>query len=124
MRVFLSLFALILFGTCPGFAQTECLLYFAGGGSRPSYYLTSDSVVWSMTIGSGQSCVAGLRTPRVLLDNVEVITPPQLGEVTLAGPSFVYLAKAKGQDSFSVLVSGKINKTSGSSTIRVLVTVK
>jgi hypothetical protein len=124
MRFFLSLFAVILLGTCPGFAQTECLLYFPAGGSRPSYYLTSDSVVWSMTIGSGQSCVAGLRTPRVLLDNIELITPPQLGEVTLVGPSFVYTAKAKGQDSFTVSVSGKINKTSGSSTIRVSVTVK
>ena len=123
MQAFLSAFLLIALTIRLAFAQdpsTSCLLY------GPSYQLASDTVEWSMTIASGQSCVRGLRTAFVVLDGVKLVAPPQSGQVTLEGPAFVYKGDSnfRGDDSFSVLVSGRLNRLSGSSTIKINVSVK
>ena len=98
---------------------TECVV----GG--PRYRLTSDLVNWSMKIGSGQSCVRGLRFNNVAIESLQLVSPPRIGQVTLQGPSFTYVAKSDyaGQDSFDVLVTGTINRSRGSSTVRVSVSV-
>lgn len=56
---------------------------------------------------------------------VSLVSPPQSGQVTLIGPGFSYTAKSDfhGEDSFVVGVSGSKNKTSGFSTIRIVVFV-
>jgi len=79
-----------------------------------------------MTIGSGQSCVRGIRSAFVTLDDVQLISAPQSGQVVLEGPGFIYKGGAdfRGEDSFAISVSGKLNRISGSSTIRVKVLVK
>jgi hypothetical protein len=123
MRLFLSAFVMTLLAARFGFAQDpsiSCLLY------GPAYQLASDTVEWSMTIASGQSCVRGLRGNLVVLDNVQLITPPQSGQVRLEGPAFIYKGDSnfRGEDSFKILVSGKVNRTVGSSTIRVVVSVR
>lgn len=92
----------------------------------PRYQLTSDLVNWSMKIGSGQSCIRGLRFNNVaIIESLQLVSPPQIGQVALKGPSFTYSAKSgyEGEDSFTVVVSGTINRSSGSSTIRVNVFV-
>ena|ERR1700722_19673982 len=120
LRVFVG----VLFFTLPGFAQepsaTQCLLW------GPAYQLAADTVEWSMSVGSGQSCVRGLRSAFVTLDTIKLVTPPKSGQVVLEGPAFVYKVDPDfhGEDSFAVLVSGKQNRVAGSSTIRVLVSVK
>jgi hypothetical protein len=106
-----------------GFAQdsgTACALY------GPSYQLSSDTVLWSMTIGSGQSCIRGLKSAFVTLDTVKLVTPPQAGQVKLEGPGFVYKGNSdfRGQDTFSLLISGKKNKVAGSSTIQFVVSIR
>jgi hypothetical protein len=106
-----------------GFAQDParaCLLY------GPSYQLTSETVNWSMNIGSGQSCIRGLRTAVATLDSIKVVVPPQFGQVDLTGPAFIYRSREdfRGEDTFSILVSGKANNISGSSTIQFKVFVK
>jgi len=91
----------------------------------PRYQLTSDLVNWSMKIGSGQSCIRGLRFNNVAIKSLQLVSLPQIGQVTIQGPSFTYSAKSgyEGEDSFTVVVSGTINRSSGSSTIRVNVFV-
>src|SRR5712691_9834835 len=123
MRSFLGAFLAIFVAIGGGFAQDpgrECHL----GG--PTYQLTSDTVVWSMTIGSGQSCVRGLRSAWATLDNIKLVIPPQSGSVTLEGLGFIYKVNPdfRGQDAFAFLVTGKFYKVSGSSTIRVEVSVR
>jgi hypothetical protein len=123
MRIIPSVFLVIFLAVRSAFAQdpsTSCLLY------GPSYQLASDTVEWSMTIASGQSCVRGLRTAFVVLDDIKLVSPPQSGQVILEGPAFVYKGDSnfRGADSFSVLVSGKLNRLAGSSTIRISVSVR
>jgi hypothetical protein len=99
---------------------TDCVV------NGPRYQLTSDLVDWSMKIGSGQSCIRGLRFNNVaMIESLQLVSPPQIGQVVLKGPSFTYSAKSgyEGEDSFTVVISGKINRSSGSSTIRVNVFV-
>jgi hypothetical protein len=98
---------------------TDCVV------NGPRYQLTSDLVNWSMKIGSGQGCIRGLRLNNVAIKSLQLVSPPQIGQVTLQGPSFTYSAKSEyeGEDSFTVVVSGTINRSSGSSTIRVSVFV-
>jgi hypothetical protein len=102
-----------------GFAG-ECPL------DAPPYKLASDAVVWSMTIGKGQNCIRGLRSWHTLIDQVQLVTPPQSGQVTLQGPSFLYRAASEfhGADSFTLMVSGRLDRIAGSSTIQVMVFVK
>jgi hypothetical protein len=113
----------MLFAIGSGFAQdfaNSCSIY------GRSYQLESDTVVWSMTIGSGQSCTRGVRTNQATLDSIKLIAPPQSGQVKLEGPGFVYKANSdfRGDDSFAILVSGKRNRISGTSTIRFAVSVR
>lgn len=93
--------------------------------SGPRYLLTSDTVDWSMKIGSGQSCVRGLRFNNVIIESVKLVSPPQSGHLNLLGPGFTYSAKSdyEGRDSFTVTVAGTINRTRGSSNIRIMVSV-
>jgi hypothetical protein len=92
----------------------------------PRYLLTSDTVDWSIQVGSGQSCVRGLRWGNVVLQRVTLTTPPKSGNVQLVGPGFRYTANPgfHGEDSFSVEVLGFAGKVRGTSTIHVAVSVK
>ena len=87
----------------------------------PRYALTSDTVDWSIQVASGQSCVRGLRLGNVVVEKVSLTTPPKSGNVRLEGPGFRYTANSgfHGEDSF--MVEGKVR---GTSTIRVVVSVK
>ena len=91
----------------------------------PRYLLTSDLVNWSMKIARGQSCIRGLRFNNVTIESLQLVSPPQIGQVTLRGPSFTYTAKSEyeGEDTFTVVVSGTINRSRGRSTIHVGVLV-
>jgi hypothetical protein len=113
--------ALIVFVTLgmPAAHATECVV------SGPRYALTSDTVDWSMKMGSGESCVRGLRFNNVLIESIKLVSSPQAGQVTLLGPGFIYSANPnyQGGDSFTVAVSGTINKSKGSSTIRFAVSI-
>jgi hypothetical protein len=92
----------------------------------PRYALTSDTVDWSIQVASGQSCVRGLRLGNVILENVSLTTPPKSGSVRLEGPGFRYTPNPgfHGEDSFMVEVSGLTGKVRGTSTIRIVVSVK
>jgi hypothetical protein len=101
-------------------ATTTCIL------NGPPYQLSSDTVSWTMTLASGQSCVRGLRTLYVTLDGITLVEPPKSGHVQLEGPAFRYKSTAdfRGEDSFAIMVSGNLNKLKGSSTIRIIVSVR
>jgi hypothetical protein len=92
----------------------------------PHYLLTSDTVDWSIQVGSEQSCVRGLRSGNVVLQKVTLTTPPKSGNVQLVGPGFRYTANPEfhGDDSFSVEVSWFAGQVRGTSTIHVAVSVK
>jgi hypothetical protein len=92
----------------------------------PRYALTSDTVDWSITVGSGQGCVRGLRWGNVVIERVALTTPSKSGNVQLVGPGFRYTANTgfHGDDSFSIEVRGFAGKVRGTSTIRVAVSVK
>ena len=93
--------------------------------NSPHYLLMSDNVDWSIKTRSGQTCVRGLRFGGVVIETVKLLSRPQSGDVKLLGPGFSYTARPDfhGDDSFTVVVSGTINKVRGTSTIRVLVSV-
>jgi hypothetical protein len=69
------------------------------------YLLKSDSVDWSLKMGSGQSCIRSFRFGSVVIQTVKLISPPQFGNVRLLGPGFSYTAKSNfhGEDSFAVV---------------------
>src|ERR1700730_2851487 len=115
----LSMLLMILWGEARAAPASACVV------TSPHYQLTSDNVDWSIKIGSGQTCVRGLRYGGVVLETVKLLSPPQSGEVKLLGPGFSYKARPDfhGDDSFTVEVSGIVNKVRGTSTIRVLVSV-
>jgi hypothetical protein len=101
----------------------------AAGGcaiTGPRANLESDAIDWTLVIASGQSCVHGLRGGAMTLDNVRISAPPKNGEALVQGYSFVYRARAdfKGEDSFSVVMAGANRGIRGTSTIRVLVSVR
>jgi len=123
MRIFPSVFLAMAVTLSPASAQnvtTACRLY------GPSYQLASDTVEWSMTIGSGQTCIRGLRSAFATLDNVKLVVPPKIGQIKLQGPGFIYHVDpgVRGQDSFEILVTGKLNKIKGNSVIHVNVSVR
>jgi hypothetical protein len=91
----------------------------------PRYLLESDAVEWRMKIRSSENCVRGVRFSYVWNAKVSLVSPPQSGQVTLVGLGFLYTAKSDfhGEDSFVVGISGFKNKTTGFSTIRVVVSV-
>src|ERR1700694_2826221 len=123
--VFLSLGSFVSLGLRAASASS-CVV------SGPRYKLMAAAVGWSMRIGSGQSCMRDLRlntalsvSPNVVIEDVKLISPPQSGQVTMQGSGFSYTAKSdfQGEDSFTVLVSGSINRIPGVSTIRIVVSV-
>jgi hypothetical protein len=118
-RAYLFLPALLLLSGSQAVQANQC---FTNG---PRYRLESDTVEWRMKIRSSESCLRGVRFSYVWNATVSLISPPQSGEVAVIGPGFSYTAKSDfhGEDSFVVGVSGSKNKTSGFSTIRVVVSV-
>ena len=120
MRVLLGGLLLTLIAVRLGVAQGSCLL------SGPPYQLASDTVNWSMTVGSGQSCIRGLRGRWNTLDDITLLSRPEFGQVTFQGPGLRYTAKPDyhGQDSFAILLSGEIFGVKGSSTVQIMVSVK
>jgi hypothetical protein len=124
MRRFLSALFVSSAIVSAGFAQDSSVLCVVSG---PPYQLLSDTVTWSMTVASGHSCVRGvIRSQYTTVENISVITAPQAGQVLVEGPAIKYKGDPAfhGQDTFSLLVSGKFFKTSGSSTVNVLVSVR
>jgi hypothetical protein len=91
----------------------------------PRYRLESDTVEWRMKIHSSENCIRGVRFSYVWNAAVSLVSAPKSGKVTLMGPGFSYTAKPdfQGEDSFMVGVSGYKKKTSGFSTIHVVVSV-
>jgi Right handed beta helix region len=101
-------------------ALGECVLT-----REPAYQLKSDTVDWTMQIGSGQSCLRGLRHGRVTIESAKLISAPQSGQVKLLGSGFSYTTKAdfQGGDAFTIQVSGMADRARGSSDIRINVSV-
>jgi hypothetical protein len=93
-------------------------------GSPPR--LDSQPVEWTFTIASGQSCIRGLRSSAMILDNVSISSPAKAGEATVQGYSFSYKAPRdfKGEDSFAVTMVGTNRRIRGSSVIQVHVSVR
>jgi hypothetical protein len=123
MKVLLVLFLAFSASLTSAFAQdpgTACSL------NGPSYQLASDTVTWSMTIGSGQTCIRGLRSAFATIDEIELVAPPTTGQVKLEGPGFIYKTGSSfhGEDSFAISVTGKLNRISGKSTIRIRISVR
>ncbi len=118
-RVYVVLPALLLLSGGQAAHANQC---FTNG---PRYQLESDTVEWRMEIRSSENCVRGVRFSYVWNATVSLVSPPKFGQVTLIGPGFSYTAKSDfhGEDSFVVGVTGFKNKTSGYSTIRVVVSV-
>ncbi len=118
-RECLVLSALLLLSASQAAQANQC---FTNG---PRYQLESDSVEWRMKIHSNENCVRGVRFSYVWNATVSLVSPPKFGQVAVIGPGFLYTAKSDfhGEDLFVVGVSGSKKKTSGFSTIRVLVSV-
>jgi hypothetical protein len=113
------LMAWIVLGVHPAMAAV-CVI------AGPPATMERDNVEWTMSIASGQSCVRGLRLGTMTLDEVSIDSPAKSGEVTVQGYSFTYKAKDgfKGEDSFSVKISGANRRVRGATTISVRVTVR
>ena len=118
-RAYLVLFTLLLLSGSQVAHASQCVT------NGPRYQLESDTVEWRMKIRSSENCLRGVRFSYVYNATVSVVSPPRFGQVTLVGPGFSYTAKSdfQGEDSFVVGVSGSKNKTTGFSTIRVMVSV-
>jgi hypothetical protein len=99
---------------------------FACMAKIPHYELVSETVYAEMTVASGQSCTHGLRGRTMTLDSVEVVTAPTHGGLILQGTGFVYRSNPdfKGEDLFAIAIHGKNLGVSGTSTVRVQVSVK
>jgi hypothetical protein len=93
--------------------------------SSPRYQLVMDTVSWAIRVRSGKTCISSFRFNDIANQSVKLVSPPQAGQVKLRGGTFLYTAKPdfEGQDSFTVVVSGSIEKTPGNSTIRIAVSV-
>ncbi len=105
----------------PARAEFECRLV-----GRQAYTFTSDTVEWSMIIVAGQSCVRGIRSFDATIDDIQLVTAPQSGQVTLQGTAFYYRAAPnfQGTDAFTLSISGKRLTVSGKSTIRVMISIR
>ncbi len=92
----------------------------------PHPQLDSETVDWTIVITSGQSCLRGLRSRAMTLESVAVSAPAKFGEATVQGYGFSYKAPRdfKGEDSFSVTMSGTNRGIPGNSIIRVQVSVR
>ena len=84
---FVILVAFLSLGISAAYA-TECVV------SGPRYRLNSDVVNWSIKIGSGQSCIRGLRFNNVAFESLKLVSPPLSGQVTLQGTELYLLGQA------------------------------
>jgi hypothetical protein len=109
----------VLFG-CRGAFAESCVI-----NNRQVYNLVTDTVNWSMRVGSGQNCRYGVRYAKVQLERMKLVSPPRAGQVVLQGSAFTYITRKdfQGDDSFDLEVAGQIQKIPGSSTIHVAVSV-
>jgi hypothetical protein len=92
----------------------------------PAAQLDSETVDWTIIIASGRSCLRGLRSGAMIIDRVGLSAPAQVGEASIHGYGFSYSAPRgyKGEDSFSVSMSGTNRGIRGNSVIRVHVSVQ
>ena len=74
----ITLALLLLF--CGSASAESCIF-----SSAPGFQLKSDTVEWAMKIASG-TCIRGLRSGAVSSSTVELISPPQSGQVTRVRP--------------------------------------
>jgi hypothetical protein len=100
-------------------AGGNCLLH------PDAFWLQSDTVHWSVKIGSGGECIQGLRWSTIMIENISIIDQPKFGRLLLQGPSFRYFSNpgAQGTDSFKLSISGTSVQLKGTSLIEVDVTV-
>ena len=91
----------------------------------PRYALVSEVVTWSMRSESGLTCTRGLRLNNALVENVQVLSEPQSGQLAIHGPGISYKSRSgfAGKDSFDLQISGVLDRHHGSSTIHVDVLV-
>ena len=115
-----ALLALLISGLGVHSASAICNI------TGPRYSLTSDTVDWTLTIVSGQSCTQGLRLRTTAVDVVTITEAARHGLVLVRGSGFEYRADPnyKGDDSFELAVSGLNVKVPGNSRIRVQVFVR
>jgi len=111
--------ATMLLFAVPAFADSCFFL------NAPPFHLSSDAVEWTMQIASGRTCTQGLKLRSTNIKDVKLIAPPQSGKVDIKGPSFSYTTKAdfRGQDEFTVQVSGEVLRIAGVSDVKVTVSV-
>ena len=111
--------AAALAGAAPAQAG-DCLV------EGPSPHLDSQPVDWTFAIAGGQRCLRGVRSGAMLLDSVAIGSPARFGEATAQGYGFAYKAPQgfKGEDVFSVVMSGRYRGVRGTSTINVRVMVQ
>jgi hypothetical protein len=93
--------------------------------SRAAFSTQLDAVEWTMQIASGTTCIRGLKFGSANITDVKLIAAPQSGKVDIKGPSFSYTAKEdfRGQDEFTVQVSGTMVRIAGVSDVKVTVLV-
>ena len=87
------------------------------------YALADDTVSWAMAIVPGADCIQGLRWSYMQIERVTLSSGPSNGKVVIVGPAFRYFADPnfRGSDTFTVSVSGKNRKASGSSILKIQV---
>jgi hypothetical protein len=117
-------------------AMCVLLAWLVGGGlsakagdcvpAGPPAQLESETVDWTIVIRSGETCLRGLRSNAMTLESVVVSAPAKFGEATVERYGFSYnaLRDFKGEDSFSVTMSGTNRGMRGNSIIRVQVSVR
>ena len=120
-----SVFVILMSAGLHAAAASQCNI----AGVR--YRFASDFVDWSMRIEGGQNCSFDFPLNTILssspgsveIENVKLITSPQSGQVIIKNKGFSFTAKTsfQGPDSFTVEVSGAINKVHGISTIHIAV---
>jgi hypothetical protein len=91
-----------------------------------AYALADDTVSWAMTIAPGADCIQGLRWSYMQIERVSLSSGPSNGKVIIVGPGFRYFADPgfRGSDSFTVSVSGKNRKATGSSILQIQVSAR
>jgi hypothetical protein len=109
----------VLLFLCRAASGEECVI------KGPRYILAADAVSWSMKIENSHHCIRGIRFADVEFEGVKLISQPQSGQIMLQGSGFTYTPRHdfRGEDSFTLGVSGKIRKIPGTSTIHILVSI-
>ncbi len=88
--------------------------------------LDSETVQWTIVILGGHTCLHGLRSGAMMIDSITISAPAKYGTATVQGYGFSYGAPRdfKGDDSFSVAVTGTNRGVRGNSTLLVHVSVQ